>query len=366
MKIECIKDKLIEAITKANRLTGKNLSLPVLSCVNLYADKNFLVIRSTNLDCGIEIKVPAKVDVSGEIALHGGIITSLLNGLPKEKNIILESKEGNILIKTSSNNTLIKTYSPDDFPSIPKLDTHKTIEMNPKLLIKGFKSVVYSASLSTIKPELASVYIYKDSGDLVFVSTDSFRLAEKKIKIKESVDFPSVIIPAKNVLDIIHTLENVSDDVKILFDRNQIAFETKDIYLMSRVIDATFPDYKQIMPKVFVTEVVVLKQDLVDSFKTSHVFSDKFNQVNIKALPSKKSFVISTKNSDVGEYTNALDASVTGQAVDINFNPRYIADCFQSIDSDSVSISISGANKPLVMRGMSDKSFSYLVMPMNR
>ncbi|MEK7607703.1 MAG: DNA polymerase III subunit beta [Patescibacteria group bacterium] len=366
MKIECIKDKLVEAITKADRLTGKNLSLPILSCVNLRADKNFLVIRSTNLDCGIEIKIPAKVEIGGEIALHGAVMASLLSGLPKEKNIILESKDGNILIKTSSNNTLIKTYPSDDFPSIPKLDTHKIVEMSPKLLIKGFKSVVYSASLSTVKPELASVYVWKDGGDLIFVSTDSFRLAEKKVKIKESIDFPSVIIPAKNVVNIIHTLENVSDEVKILFDRNQIAFETKDIYLMSRVIDATFPDYKQIMPKVFVTEVVVLKQDLIDCFKTSHIFSDKFNQVNIKALPSKKSFVISTKNSDVGEYTNVLDASVTGQDVDINFNHRYIADCFQSIDSDSVSVSISGINKPLVIGGVSDKSFFYLVMPMNR
>ncbi|MEK7163239.1 MAG: DNA polymerase III subunit beta [Patescibacteria group bacterium] len=366
MKIECIKEKLIEAVNKANRLTGKNLSMPVLSCVNLCADKNFLTIRSTNLDCGIEIKIPAKIEAPGEVAIHGVVLTALLSGLPKEKNIVLESKDGNILVKTSSNNTLIKTYSSDDFPSIPKLNTHKTVEMSPKSLIKGLKSVVYSASLSMVKPELASVYIWKDSEDLIFVSTDSFRLAEKKIKIKESIDFPSVIIPAKNVVDIIHTLENISDDVKILFDRNQIAFETKDIYLMSRVIDATFPDYKQIVPKVFVTEVIVLKQDIVDSFKTSQVFSDKFNQINIKALPSKKLFVISTKNSDVGEYTNSLDSSVTGQDVDINFNHRYIADCFQSIDSDSISISISGANKPLVMRGVSDKSFSYLVMPMNR
>jgi DNA polymerase III subunit beta len=366
MKIECIKDKLMEGIAKADRLTGKNLSLPILSCVNLKATKNSLVIRATNLDCGIEIKIPAKVDSEGEIALHGGVMNSLLAGLPKEKNITLESKDGNVLISTSTNTTLIKTFSPDDFPTIPKLDTQKVVEINPRLLVKGFKSVVYSASVSTVKPELSSVYVFKDDSELVFVSTDSFRLAEKRVKIKDSIDFPSVIIPAKNVNDIIRTLENVTDDIKILFDKNQIAFEGKDIYLMSRVIDATFPDYKQIIPKTFVTEVIVLKQDFVDSLKTSHVFSDKFNQVNVKALPSKKSFVISTKNSDVGEYVNAIDSSVSGQDVDINFNHKYVADCFQSIDSDSLVLAISGSNKPLVMRGVSDKSFTYLVMPMNR
>lgn len=366
MKIECIKDKLMEGIAKADRLTGKNLSLPILSCIYLKAVKNTLIIRATNLDCGIEVKIPAKVEAEGETALQGAVLNSLLSGLPKEKNIILQSKDGNVLVSTSTNTTLIKTFSPDDFPTIPKIEATRTIEISPKMLVKGFKSVFYSASQSTVKPELSSVYVYKDGGELVFVSTDSFRLAEKRIKIKEDLDFPSVIIPAKNVADIIRTLETATDDIRVLFDKNQIAFEGKEIYLMSRVIDATFPDYKQIIPKVFVTEVVVLKQDFTDSLKTSHVFSDKFNQVNVKALPSKKTFTISTKNSDIGEYTNSIDSSVTGQDVEINFNHKYLSDAFQSIDADSLSISISGANKPLVMKGVSDRSFTYLVMPMNR
>jgi len=134
MKIECIKDKLIEGIAKADRLTGKNLSLPILSCINLKASKNSLVLRATNLDCGIEVTIPAKVESEGEVAFHGAVMNSLLAGLPKEKNITLESKDGNILISTSSNKTLIKTFSPDDFPTIPKLDTYKTIEINPKLI----------------------------------------------------------------------------------------------------------------------------------------------------------------------------------------------------------------------------------------
>jgi len=366
MKIECIKDKLVEAISKADRLTGKNLSLPILACVSIKTDKNSLLIRATNLDCGIEVIIPAKVDVEGEIAVQGGVITSLLSGLIKEKNVSLELKDGNLLVSTPSNNTLIKTFPSEDFPTIPKIDTYKSVEISPKILLKGFKSVVYSASVSTVKPELASVYVFKDGSDLIFVSTDSFRLAEKRLKIKETIDFPSVIIPAKNVTDIVRSLESATDDIKVIFDKNQIAFEGKDMYLMSRVIDATFPDYKNIIPKTFVTEVIVLKQDFVDSLKTSHIFSDKFNLVNLKAIPSKKSFIISTKNSDVGEYVNSIDSSVTGEDVDINFNYKYISDCFQSIDADSLSLSIAGMNKPLVIRGVSDKSFMCLVMPMNR
>ncbi len=130
MKIECIKDKLMEGIAKADRLTGKNLSLPILSCIYLKAVKNTLVIRATNLDCGIEVKIPAKIEEEGETALQGAVLNSLLSGLPKEKNIVLESKEGNILVSTSTNTTLIKTFSPDEFPTIPKLEAQRTLEIS--------------------------------------------------------------------------------------------------------------------------------------------------------------------------------------------------------------------------------------------
>jgi DNA polymerase-3 subunit beta len=135
---------------------------------------------------------------------------------------------------------------------------------------------------------------------------------------------------------------------------------------MSRVIDATFPDYKQIMPKTFATEVIALKQDVVDALKTAHVFADKFNQLSIYARPSKKTFEVATKNAEVGEFRSAIDATLSGQDLDMNFNHKYVSDCLQSIDSDSLSLSIAGQSKPMVIRGISDKSFTYLVMSMNR
>ena len=366
MKIECIKEKLVEALGKIERMTGKHLSLPILSCIYLKATKNEIILRATNLDCGIEIYIPAKVSQEGEVAFQGPILNSLLSGIQKDKNVIIESKDGSMSVSSNSNTSLIKTQLAEDFPTIPRLDTDKVVDIDPQLLTKGFKSVWYSASVSTVKPELASVYIYKDNNELIFVSTDSFRLAEKRVKIKDSIQFTPVIIPAKNISDITKILDGARGDVKVFFDKNQIGIEGKDFYLMSRVIDATFPDYKQIIPKVFVSEVITLKQDISDVLKTAHVFADKFNQLSVGVHPSKKQFEIATRNNDVGEFKSSIDATVSGQDLDINFNHKYVSDCLQSIESDSISFSLSGQNKPMVMRGVSDKSFTYLVMPMNR
>jgi DNA polymerase-3 subunit beta len=111
----------------------------------------------------------------------------------------------------------------------------------------------------------------------------------------------------------------------------------------------------------------MLKQDLTNALKVSNIFSDKFNQVHLVIDPKAKIFKIQTKNSDVGENSTSVDAALTGDAMEINFNYKYIADCFQSIDADSLSLQLGGANRPMVIRPVSgDQSFMYLAMPMNR
>lgn len=366
MRIECLKEKLLTAISKVEKMTGKNLNLSVLSCVLLKTEKNSLLLRATNLDIGIEIEIPAKVSKEGSVAVSGSILNSFLTSIKNEKNIILEVIDGNLSIKTNSLSTVIKSQPTDDFPNLPNIPKDKGLKINPKVFVKGLKSVWYAASNSLIKPELSSVYVHPVDESLVFVSTDSFRLAEKKIKHKEAKDFPSLIIPSKNIQDIIKTIEDLEEDVEVLFDKSQIAFVGTNLYLVSRVIDGTFPDYGQIIPKGNTTEVIALKEDVVEAIKTSNIFSDKQNQLNIKISPEEKVFQIKTKNNDVGEYLQKIEASVTGLPLDVNFNHKYISDCFQSLDSDSIHFSFNGPTKPLVIRSVSDKSFLYLVMPMNK
>jgi DNA polymerase-3 subunit beta len=221
--------------------------------------------------------------------------------------------------------------------------------------------------VSDIKPEISSVYMYQDGNDeIVFVSTDSFRLAEKKIKVKGIPEFPGIIIPYKNIIEIIRVLGDTDSEVSITLSKNQISLSTGMTYITSRIIDGVFPDYKQIVPKESTTTVVALKQDLVSALKLSNIFSDKFNQITCVVKPGEKLFEVYAKNTDVGENTASIAASLTGQPIEINCNYRYVMDCFQSIGADSVSFDFAGANRPLMIRGISDTSFLYLVMPMNR
>ncbi len=366
MKIECVKEKLGVAISKAEKITGKNLTLPVLSCVLLEAKNNSLTIRATNLELGIEVTLPVKVEREGTVAVPGGILSNFISNLQKDNNVKLEFAETNLIVSTSSNTTLIKTFAHEDFPTIPRIEDGKTFKIEAQNFLKGLKSVWYSSATSSMKPELSSVYIYPEDDSIVFVATDSFRLAEKKVKIKKGNEFTQILIPFKNIPEIMRGLEDAKGEVSVILNKNQISFSFDGVYLTSRVVDGTFPDYKQILPKEKKTEVIMLKQDFVSALKLANIFSDNFHQVRFKIEPKKKNFEIRTKNSDVGENTNKIDGALTGDDLEINFNFKYISDCFQSIDADSVSLEFTALNRPMVVRGVGDTSFLYLVMPMNK
>ncbi len=366
MKFECIKSKFSEAVSMAEKITGKNLTLPVLSCVFIEAKNKNVVVRATNLDLGIEIVLPVKIEKEGVAAIPGQILNNFLNQSVGDKGVVIESVDGNVKIVSDYGNTVIKSLNTDDFPTIPKIEGGKGFKINSKEFIRGIKAVWYSSAISSMKPELSSVYIYSNEDGLVFVATDSFRLAEKKVKMKNMKDFGSVLIPVKNIPEIMRVLESSQEEVDVTISKNQISFSFSGVYLTSRVVEGVFPDYKQIVPKEHKTRVTALKQDVAGAVKVATIFSDKFNKISIKAAPKEKLFEFATKNADVGENTTKIEAVIVGEEIAINFNYRYITDCFQSIESDSLNFDFNGLTRPLIIRGASDNSFTYLVMPINK
>jgi len=365
MKVECGIEKLKKGIMQVEKITGKNLTLPVLGSILFIAGDNFLKLRATNLSLGIEIEIPAKIEKEGTIAISGPVLANMFSNVFQNENIFLESEGGNLLVKTKKSIVRLKGQTHEDFPTIPLVDG-KSFEIESKKLVDGIKSVYYSSSVSDIKPEISSVYIYSNENNLVFVSTDSFRLAEKKIKTKGNEDISGILIPFKNVSDILRIFGEIQSTVKVCFNKNQISFSSDNVYLTSRIIDGVFPDYRQIIPKEFKVEAIVLKQDLLNALKLSNIFSDKFNQINLSIKQKEKVFELSSQNNDVGENKTRLDAVIKGEDVFLGFNYKYFLDCFQSINTDSISIRLNQSSKPMIISGNSDNSFTYLIMPMNR
>ena len=310
MKFETNLQKIKDAVNLIEHVAGKHITLPVLSCILIEVKKNTATLKATNLDIGMEVSIPVKSQADGLVAVPARTFSSFLSQISDQNQIVqLEDINGNIQISSNKTKGVIKAMPTEDFPSIPRVieGEVKEFKIDSEIFVKGLKSVGYSASVSSVKPELSSVFVYKDSNQLTFVATDSFRLAEKKIKAEIPSNFGDILIPFKNTNEIVRTLEYTKGSMEVASNKNLISLSNDNVYLVSRIIDGVFPDYRQIIPKSFTTEVVVLKQDFLNALKVSNIFSDKFNQVHITVDPKEKVFEIQTKNVDVGENKTQVD-----------------------------------------------------------
>ena len=365
MKLHCFSEQLKNALSHADRVTGKNLSLPVLSSVLCIASGKSLKLRATNLSLGIEIELPARVEKEGVVAVSGAVLSGFFANLKVNEEILLEQVGETLLVKGKQAKIQIKTFPYEDFPTIPVVEG-SALKIPVKVLLDGFESVQYECAQSDIKPEIASVYVYQEEDILTFVATDSFRLAEKKIKIKGLYGFQPVLIPQKNTIELLRILAGAQEDVAVTASKNILSFSFGGYYVTSRVVDGSFPDYRRIFPKEKTTEAVLLKSELQNAIKTGTLFTDKFNQITLSFDPTKKTAFLSARNTEVGENEMTLDAALTGNPISVVLNYRYIIDCLNAISTDSVAIDFAAENKPILVRGIGDASFIYLIMPMNR
>lgn len=365
MKITTTKEKLLNGILMAERITGKKESLPILSCVLIDAQKE-IVLRATNLEAGIQIITPGEISEKGVVAVPAAILSQTIRSISGDK-VTLSQEDGNLLIESRGTKTLIKAVPHEEFPELSMQGGKKSIDVSRERLIQGIQSVSYAASPSMIRPDLGSIYIAIEGRSMVCVATDSFRLAEKTVADVGSKSSGELLIPLKHALELVHVLERLSDEVvELSVDDAQLVLIGGGTTFVSRVVDATFPNYKEIIPKKFTSEATLLKADLSEMLRKARVFSGNEMHVGLHVYPKKKIFTATARSADVGEMSDSIDAAVSGEDLDINFHIGYLSDCLTSITSDSVVLGFSGPGRPLVIRGVSDSSFTYLVMPLNR
>ncbi len=365
MKFETTLDTLLQAASTANRFAERRANLPVLGCVLITAEGGRLTLRATNLECGVEIVLPAKISSEGTVAVPAAVLSGFL-GNARGKTVSAQLVGEVLKVETERASASIKSIAHEDFPILPRVSAEKSFTAKSADVVRAIRSVAYCASLSAIKPELQSVLFYADGGKLTAVATDSFRLAEKTVPLKGGGSVPEILIPARNAAELMRILEGVQGDVEFYYNENQLSTQTDSIYYTSRLLDGAFPNYRQIIPKSFTTQAVVLREDMAAALKSLAVFADKFAQVSVAIEPSKKAMLLSSRNPDVGEQISTVKAAIEGEQVAVSFNGRYLADSLQAVSGDSVRLHSNGPGKAMLIKDAADESFLYLAMPMNR
>lgn len=357
--------QLIKTLELISRISTKHVTLPVLQCAVITATEDKIIVKATNLELSIEVIIPGQIIETGTIAVPMSTFLQSIQYI-KQTEVTLKDEDGVLLIESKQTKTSIKSIPYEEFPNIYKLEGEGVV-INRSLFALGIKTSAFAASQSSIKPELGSVFIQqKKEHSLTFVSTDSFRLMEKLVSQKGVVLNQPFLVPQKNAVELARICDLLESDPRLVISDNQCAldFVTEGVYVTSRLVSGSFPDYEQIIPKEYVTHVTVLKNDLLNAFKKTSVFLNKFQQVSLNL--SENNIVVSSQNSEVGHITDTVRAVIEGEELALNFNQQYLIEPLSHITDDSVVLHFAGIGRPLVITGVSDNTVRYLVMPMNR
>lgn len=367
MKIECVLEKIVTSVQQVGRSTSKGSLMPVLQGILIEGKDGFLSFTATNLETGINFKIPAKIETEGKVLVSGDIFTKVISTIPTHnKKIILEVIDDVLSLETEVSKIKIKTLPLEEFPNLPRVEGIQ-FSLKKDDFIQGVKSVAFASASIDIKPEISSVYFYTKDGEMIFVATDSFRLAEKRIKYSYTENEIKVLLPFKNIGDILRSLEELAgDDIEITCSNTLISFTSLNLYFTSRIIDGRFPDYQKIIPGSSTTEIKILKQDLQNILKTTTIFSDKFNKITFSLNSEEKKLLCKTINPEIGEALYHIDVESEGDGIEMSFNHKHISEVVSIFSREGITCSCTTENKPMLLRSIGDSSFLYLIMPLNR
>jgi DNA polymerase-3 subunit beta len=238
--------------------------------------------------------------------------------------------------------------------------------------------VIFAVSTSETRIELAGVLFVFSKDNLTMAATDSYRLAEKSLKIETNsteTNEKKIIIPAKTLQELIRVLTSLrgedlneaNDNLEIYISENQVLFVAGGIELISRLIEGQYPDYKQIIPVGNETAAVVNRAEFIRAVKAAAIFSKSgINDINLDFPMGKNQVIISSASSQTGETIAELEAAVKGKDNGIVINYRYLLDGLSGIAGENIKIEIINNNTPCVIKHEPEEDYIYIIMPIKQ
>ena len=374
MRITVSQQQFSHALRVAGRAVAVRSPLPITSNILLATDGDRLKVAATNLEIAISTWTDATVVEEGSITLPAKLLTEFVDTLPGDP-IDLSVKSGSHSAHVSSGRfeATIRGMAADDFPLIPAADEQPAASIDPRLLKEMIEQVAFAAALDDTRPILTGALATFSDNSLTLAAADSFRLAVRSGELSgpSTGDF-SVIVPARTLSELAKILPDGEEPVDIIVtpNRNQIVFRATDLHVVSRLIEGSFPNYRQIIPAKFSTKVVVSTGELLQATKIASFFSrDNSNVITLEIRPGEEAgvgnIVVSGAAAELGEDRGEIDAVVSGAAARVSFNSRYVSDVLGVVQSPQVGVEITGPNSAAVFKPIDSVDYTHVVMPMH-
>ncbi|OGC14878.1 DNA polymerase III subunit beta [candidate division WOR-1 bacterium RIFOXYC2_FULL_37_10] len=365
------KESLSYGVSLVERIVASRTTLPVTANVLFEAKKGGLKLSANNLEMGIEIALEAKVSKEGSILIPAKTLGGVVSKLPSDDISFKLKDRGIINISYKKSNFNIHGLPPDEFPQLSKVKEVKAFDVDGKTFVEMIEQVVFSASTTEEKHVLNGVFMETgktpaDASTLRMVATDGYRLAKVGAKIDDIASASSVIVPSKTMMEALRIFSQNLSLAKITIGTDQISFKCDNVYLVSRLIQGQFPDYKQVIPKTLETKISIDLASFLQAIERASVIASQSANI-VKVELRGKQLHIMASAPDVGSVDEELDVDVKGKEKSlVAFNVRLIADVLKIIDAEKVLLELGDPMSPGLIKPIDSKSsgdFVYVVMP---
>ena len=362
MKLIVTQENLAKALQVVGRVASGKTPLPILSNILFRTDDNRLLLAATNLEIAISEHIGGKIEREGVITVPARLMSDFISNLPKG-NVSLEADGTKLHIKSGTYESTIHGMAPDEFPALPDIAAQQTITIPVTTIKRAIQQTVLVASNDDTRPVLTGVYCHTHDGGLYFAATDGYRLAERLVsKTDQTVE---AIIPAQTLQDVLRVVTDESNDITMIFGENQVRILVDDVEITSRLIDGSFPDYRQLIPVTTDIDVKLAKDEFGRITKIASLFArESGGSVTLNAKKDEQVLSIHSVASQLGENTSeaAAEVSADGQ---ITLNSRYLLEALGCIDSPQLQFSFSGKLSPCVLTTADkERDYKHIIMPL--
>ena len=371
MKFTIKKEVLMEAINKVSKAISSRNVIPVLAGIKFELTSKKLVLTASDNDITIQTFINCddeeiiKVKEEGSIIIQGKYISDIVRKLPDKYINIEVVDELKILIYTENSEFNLNGISESEYPNIDLGESKSHIELSPSVLKEIVNQTAFATSIDENKAILNGIN-FNITGDMLECNaTDSYRLARKVIKLdKVSKENQNIVIPSRNLVEFTRIIDESDEMIEIHIFNNKILFKYQNLLFQSRLINGTYPNTSNLLPKDYLVKLhfnINQFYDVVD--RVSILTSDK-DKNTVTLETDGNNLIMKSSSAEIGRVEEKMTVE-KNQDIDVkvSFSSKYMMDALKSFNTETVELHFVGEIKPILLKSSEDESLTQLVLP---
>ena len=360
MKFKCEKEVLEKTFSLARKATpNRSGTNPVLSGLFMELKKDKLVVLGSDLDLTIRIELKVGGEQDGKVVIPGALLADISRVLD-DGQISFVTKEEEIQIKSGKSEFNLRTLPVDEFPKFEEPGGNEA-KLDTKSLANAFEQVVKAASMDDARPILTGVLLAAEQDCLRLVATDSYRMAIRDIPGSEILSRDEIVLVPSRALDVVKRILNEDKELTVVLGEKEAVFKIGNINIVTRLIEGEFPNYKGLIPEKNKNKLVINREETLAALQRVKLLAREATPVRL--IMTDKKIELLAIEQDIGQATEAIEGTYSGEEITVAFNPDYLIDGLEVISTEEVSLETTDALKPAILKGLNEETFLYLLMP---